>query len=602
MSHQEWQLFNWESVPEPLNVGSVREKSKRTAPRAVNADTTPIQLSIFQSLSQQSYTLEFPAILRSLTLSDRYSFLSLSIPVAKSSETSVQDSTSKERVCLPYWNEFCQAMSEWLSLPTLTDYVDLGSTLLHGSLCAAAVRFWFSTTTFLAQKKRCLKMFLPSSTSSPASSTDSASTRRTLKKTLTYRVYPKGQTKKVWMLRVHACRKVYNNAIAYLNSHQSFNYINKDGDVRTGKKAFRSFCKTLGTYIIPDWCSDLGIAHALDNALFEAYSAWSKTKRGEKFIGIGKDKKPNFNFGKKIARFRSIRDKNQTIQFDPLDYKNGHWKVNSSKGLEKAEFRGQDRCFVVFDGATELTYNKGRWFANFPIITGVQNIDKGQKIIALDPGLRCFMTGFDGNQLSEFGNGDFARIAKLCQHLDHLKSKHDKKCGRQFKRLRYSLRQAMERVRTRIKNLRSEIHKQVASHLARNYDTIYLPTFETSQMVAKKKRRLKSKSARAMMTWAFYEFSQTLQHLCNRYGSRLVRVTEEYTSKTCTRCGYIHAKLGGAKNFKCPHCGYEIKRDFNGAVGIFLKALWDTTIVSTVSENDVVLDFPDVLDVGDCRG
>ncbi|MDF5714623.1 MAG: NUDIX domain-containing protein [Rhizonema sp. NSF051] len=29
-----------------------------------------------------------------------------------------------------------------------------------------------------------------------------------------------------------------------------------------------------------------------------------------------------------------------------------------------------------------------------------------------------------------------------------------------------------------------------------------------------------------MMTWAFYEFGQTLQHLCNRYGSRLVRVTD----------------------------------------------------------------------------
>lgn len=417
---------------------------------------------------------------------------------------------------------------------------------------------------------------------------DLESTNKKLKKTLTYRVYPKGETKKVWMLRIHAYRKVYNNAIAYLNQHQSFEYFNSYGKKTGGKTAFRSFCKTLGEEIIPAWCKELKIAHALDNALFEAYTAWSKTKRQDKFIGIGGDKKPNPQAGLKIAKFRSIRDQKQTIQFDPGNYNDGHFMPNSSKGLEKPEYWGQDYCLINYGFATELTYNKGRWFVNFPVDAEVEHISKEPKIIALDPGLRCFMTGFDGNNFTEFANGDFARIAKLCQHLDKLKSKHDKSKGGKFKRFRHKLKQAMERVRTKIKNLRIEVHKQVASHLARNYDTIYLPTFETSQMVAKKKRKLQSKSARAMMTWAFYEFSQTLQHLCNRYGSRLVRVTEEYTSKTCSKCGHVHHKLGGNKKFKCPNCGYEIKRDFNGALGIFLKALWDTTFIHDVFEDNVV--------------
>jgi len=145
----------------------------------------------------------------------------------------------------------------------------------------------------------------------------------------------------------------------------------------------------------------------------------------------------------------------------------------------------------------------------------------------------------------------------LCQHLDKIQSKRDQLKGSVFSRLRYRLRQAMEKIRTKIKNLRSEAHKQVGSYLARNYDVIYLPHFETSEMVARGSRKLNSKSARAMMTWAFYQFSQTLEHLCNRYGSRLVRVTEEYTSKTCTKCGHIHKKLGGSKTFKCPNCVRE---------------------------------------------
>lgn len=592
MYQQEWQQLSLGLHLEPCLDGKKQVKSKRLKRQTDKEDTTSNQLSIFnQQINPQSFTLEFPAILKNLTLTDKYSFLSLSTPVVKSSKISAQDSASKEKVCLPYWNEFCQAMSEWLLLPIKTDFVDSGLILSHGWQSAPTVKFWFSTTMFLAQKERCLKMFLPSFTSLVADSMDSESTNKKLKKTLSYRVYPKGETKKVWMQRIHAYRQVYNKAIAYLNKHQGFVYINTKGEKTTGKKAFRSFCKTLSEGIIPAWCKELGIAHALDNALFEAYTAWSKTKRQDKFIVQGKNKKLNPCGGKKIARFRSIRDKNQTIQFDPLDYRDGHSKPKASRGLEKAEFWGQDYCLINYDSATELTYNKGRWFANFPVDVEVKNTLRQQRIIALDPGLRTFLTGFDGNNFTEFASGDFGRIAKLCNHLDKFKSKHDLAKGRRFKRLRYQLKKVMEHTRTKIKNLRSEVHKQVGSYLARNYDVIYLPTFETSQMVSKSKRKIRSKSARAMMTWAFYQFSQTLQHLCNQYGSKFVRVTEEYTSKTCTRCGHVHPGLGGNKNFKCPKCGHEIKRDFNGALGIFLKALWDNTLVNTVSDNEVVLEL-----------
>jgi hypothetical protein len=97
---------------------------------------------------------------------------------------------------------------------------------------------------------------------------DSGSIKSKSLKTLTYRVYPKGETKKIWMLRVHANRKVYNNAIAYLNQHQGkFAYCTVDKKTNqpvvktSGKQAFRSFCKTLGEEIIPLWCRELGIAH-----------------------------------------------------------------------------------------------------------------------------------------------------------------------------------------------------------------------------------------------------------------------------------------------------------------------------------------------------
>jgi len=588
-----------------LSGGKKKGKSKRTERRQDSDGTTATQFSIFHLLNQPSSTPELAVEVKKPTFSDRLTFFCLATPDAKSSKTSGAASISKEKVLLPYWNKFTQATSEWLSLPQKIDYVGSDSILSHGLRSGAGVRFWFSTIVHLVQNARWLKIYSPLSTATVADCTDSESIKSKSLKTLTYRVYPKGETKKVWMLRIHANRKVYNNAIAYLNQNQGkFTYYTVDKKTNqpvlktSGKQAFRSFCKTLGYEIIPEWCKDLGIAHSLDNALFEAYTAWKKTDKQSAQSGKGKEAKPNPLVGLKLARFRSIRSQKQTIQFDPGDYKNGHLMANASKNLEKPLWTGQDYCLINYDKAVEVTYNKGRWFVNMPVEMDIPEPKNGGKTIALDPGLRCFLTGFDGNSFTEFGKYDFGKIARLCQHLDKMQSKLGRSKGGNFSRLRYRLRQAMEKIRTKIKNLRSEIHKQVASYLARNYDVIYLPTFETSQMVARGSRKLNSKSARAMMTWAFYQFSQTLGHLCNRYGSRLVRVTEEYTSKTCTKCGHIHRKLGGSKTFRCPNCGYEIPRDFNGALGIFLKALWDTTMLSDVSDECAIFRFSPI--VGDC--
>lgn len=580
-------LPGWESTPKRLKDGSQKGKLRVSLPKAVKEDTTLTQLSLLdlstQPIEKQYFTPGFLAALRKPLLSNKYSFSSLIIQTQNSSQTSEADSTSSEKGFKPYWNPFCQMMSDWLSLPTKIACAGLDLILSHGLPAAQKLRYWFSTKRTSVQKERWLTTSSPSSTFSVADCTDLGSTKSKFVKTVSYRVYPCKELAIIWKQWVSAVRKVYNISIAYLNEHQSFTRIGKKG----GKQGFRTMLKASG--LIPKWCTNLGVSKLLDNASMEAYTAWSETGRNPKFIGIGKDKKPHPQSGLKIARFRSVRDAKLTLQFDPTGYNNGRWMVSTTKHLPKPEFKGHNFC-VITDRATELTYAKGRWEAHF-VVDAEFEVTHSKRVIALDPGVRTFLTGFNGNDFLEFGSGDFQRIARLCVHLDAIKSRHDKALGRKFKRLRYKLRIAMRQVRTRVKNLRSECHKQVASYLAKNYDVIVLPTFETSQMVVRSRRKLHCKTARAMMSWAFYQFSQTLQHLCNRYGSKLVRVTEEYTSRTCTKCGHVHKKLGSSKIFKCPECGYEIPRDFNGALGIFLKAMWDTTLLSVNDAGHVVLDF-----------
>ena len=74
-----------------------------------------------------------------------------------------------------------------------------------------------------------------------------------------------------------------------------------------------------------------------------------------------------------------------------------------------------------------------------------------------------------------------------------------------------------------------------------------------------------------MMTWSHGKFREILAKKAEEYPwVRVIEVPEDYTSKTCGRCGRIHWRLGGNKEFNCPHCGYETDRDGNGSRNILM--------------------------------
>ena len=194
-----------------------------------------------------------------------------------------------------------------------------------------------------------------------------------------------------------------------------------------------------------------------------------------------------------------------------------------------------------------------------------------ERVIALDPGVRTFMTGYDPKGLCfKWGHSDINKIYRLCFYLDRLQSLWSEKyIG--YKR-RYRLKKAGARLRMKIRNLVDDAHKKLANFLCKHYDLIMLPKFETSQMVIKRKRKIKSKTARAMLTWAHYRFRQRLIAKAREYSGCWIKIVDEaYTSKTCGRCGHLNERLGGKKVFHCSQCELTIDRDINGARNIFLK-------------------------------
>jgi putative transposase len=287
----------------------------------------------------------------------------------------------------------------------------------------------------------------------------------------------------------------------------------------------------------------------------------------------------------KEAKFRSVRDQSHTLQFNNSNFSQGRWYPRLTKGLS---FRASEEVPQKCAYGTKLMRVKDRWYAIFPEPVNEQcSLARG--VMALDPGVRSFLTGFDGTGFVDIAKGDFGRITRLCYYLDDLQSRMSK-APRQKRR---RMRQAAFRLRERIRNLVDECHRKVAAFLTDNYRLIFLPTFESAKMVAKAGRKFGSKTARAMLTWAHYRFKQFLKFQAKKKNVVVVEVSEAYTSKTCTKCGHIHTRLGGAKVFRCPKCNHRLPRDWQGVLGVMLRALRDTAFLFSSGQDAIAAPLSD---------
>lgn len=220
---------------------------------------------------------------------------------------------------------------------------------------------------------------------------------------------------------------------------------------------------------------------------------------------------------------------------------------------------------------SRLIWRAGKWFLALP--RKEQHVPYGDnqaRVVAIDPGVRTFVTFYSDSVCGHIGEADFSRIQRLALHLDDLYSRMSK-AGKQKKR---RMKRAAERMREKIKNLIDELHHKTALFLVTSFDHILLPTFETSQMVGKAGRKIRNKTVRNMLTFAHYRFKMFLKHKAFEYGKYVQDVCEAYTSKTHPETGELR-NIGSAKRIRL-QSGDWVNRDEVGARNILLRALVDS--------------------------
>lgn len=256
--------------------------------------------------------------------------------------------------------------------------------------------------------------------------------------------------------------------------------------------------------------------------------------------------------------FRSLNSTKAALFFPTL--LKDHMRTSPTISLEEASKHDCRLCLT----------RTGKIFLCVPTEVAVTTAG-GEAVAAIDPGVRTFLTGYSPTHgVFEIGGGDIGRITRLCCSLDALISIRDGTTGYQKRR---RLLRPIRRLRERLKNLVKDCHHRSVSFILDNFQTVIISPFESSNMVTRRGRKISRKTVRQLLSWSHIPFGDRLIAKAAILGRNIIVNGEEYTTKTCCKCGSINENVGGKKTFACPTCNFNIGRDVNGAINALTKYL-----------------------------
>ena len=520
--------LSWESTLTRFGDGLMKgrfDTSKQLAGK--DAMTVPVSKKAV-ARKRITATAESPRRSKKTTLKGKSSSCSPSTQTIPFSRMLGLDSTSTENNC-----SSCSKNAQWDELeksllPTETDFADLDLNCLSGSSLKTLSNSWFSNNkSFLLNKS----LFQTCSPLSPSFRVEFTDSENTVQRSRKIRVYPTPEQKSILNNWFGASRFAYNKTVEFL----------KQSDTKAQWKSI----KTDLLHDMPDWSKE--VPYQIKSvAIRDCCQAVSAAKR--KFRQTGK-----FN----EVKFRSKkRGDNNLFIPQTVVSENGMYHTILGK-LKTAEplWKPVHDCRMVLQN--------GRYFVIVPIDVAVKRPENQRlSACALDCGVRTFQTVFSKELILKVGEHDFQRIFRYCYALDKLISRKKKERSNKFNK-------AMQRIRWKVRDLIDEIHNKLALTLCRLFDVVYIPSFETHDMVSK----LHHKTSRAMLGWAHYRFKMKLKAKAEEYSCKVIDCTEEYTSKTCGNCGHINT-IGGKESWTCKHCGCAHDRDINGARNILFKQMF----------------------------
>ncbi|WP_326722607.1 MULTISPECIES: IS607 family element RNA-guided endonuclease TnpB [unclassified Streptomyces] len=210
--------------------------------------------------------------------------------------------------------------------------------------------------------------------------------------------------------------------------------------------------------------------------------------------------------------------------------------------------------------------DRGRWFVSLQTEEKHQlvKVARPEAAVGIDLGIRTLAAyaDSDGVLSQEPNPRHLDRAQKQLRCASRIVSRRqgpDRRTGQQASKRWEKANQARNKIHHRVANLREDTLHKMTTRLTSEYGTIVVEDLNVAGMG--RNRRLSRRIADA----AFGEIRRQLTYKTRRHGTRLVVADRWFpSSKTCSRCGAVKAKLPlSMRVFECDNCGLVLDRDAN---------------------------------------
>lgn len=478
-------------------------------------------------------------------------------------------STLNEKVCEPFWNGQCKAIQSNLWLPRTTDSQGQVSSLSSG-LSNYQVGELNHLTKLITPLKTAStpqhsSVLLPVSVT--AITVEEATKGAKVIASKKIRFFPENSDAYHQALTLY--RRSYNLAVELITTGKDKGENDKIIDIRPQIRAQVEQEQKESGRVYNNELPNEAVREAKDKFL----AVCKKNKK------LGKDGAKS-GFAK--LGFKSRKGSIHTFNFPKFPT----GKSIAPRALGKV-FLTEEVPAECFKKACKVTCDKGRWFLQVQQHIEIKPEIQGQvKCVGVDQGVRTFLTTFSENESLVIGE-NFAQstLFPLVKKVDELLSQRQR-IYNQLKGLKWVvypqwskdrlafIERQINKLKCKKDDLVLDLHNRAALELVQRYDVIFLPTFETRQMVNRKDRKVRTirrNTCRQMLDLKHYQFKQRLKWYAKKYGKKVADVNESYTSKTKSWSGVIVNNLGGSKVIKGE--GFVVDRDINGARNTLIKNL-----------------------------
>ncbi|MEV6752987.1 IS607 family element RNA-guided endonuclease TnpB [Streptomyces sp. NPDC051214] len=382
-----------------------------------------------------------------------------------------------------------------------------------------------------------------------------------------------------------AARAAYNWAVAYVTAvwwqrkaEQSYG-VGEDEltewrswSLPSLRKAFNQDKRTNPRFA--DWWEEnskeaynTGLANA--SAAFDNYSKSKSGKRKGRKMGI-----PRFKSKRKAPL--TCRFTTGTIRIEP----DGRHVTLPRIGTVRLHEDAGHLVALVDAGhlrilSATVRLDRGRWFVSLQVEQKHQlvKVARPGAAVGIDLGIKSLavLADSDGVLAVEPNPGHLDGAHKQLRRASRIVSRRqgpDRSTGQQASKRWEKANQARNKIHHRVANLRADTLHKMTTRLASTYGTIVVEDLNVAGMG--RNRRLSRRVADA----AFGEIRRQLTYKTRRHGTRLIVADRFFpSSKTCSRCGVVKAKLPlSMRLFECDNCGLVIDRDANAGHNLLALA------------------------------